>query len=321
MSPRLARLPRLRLHLRLHLHQAGLTLVEMMVAMAIGLAVVLAAARLLGLASDAHAAQVDAAALDDAGRYALDIVGRAVRQAAHADPLQLDLSAPLDVLPARLAGLDAHSLGSTTAAIAVPLAAVANGSDVLAVRFPGAGGGANGDGSVLDCAGFGVPSFEEGWSIFYVAKNGDGEPELRCKYRGAGNWKADAVVAGVDSFQVLYGIDTDTPRDGTVNRYVNAQAIQALDVAFAGLPAPELNRRTWWKRVVSVRIALLLHGTRSTRHGQPNAVFALFGPLHAANAAAGDTGTVVREASLPDGVRRRERRLFSITVALPAAAL
>jgi len=231
------------------------------------------------------------------------------------------LSAPVDVLPARLAGLDARSLGSTTTGIATPLAAVANGSDVLAVRFPGAGGGTSGDGSVLDCAGFGVASFEEGWSIFYVAKNGDGEPELRCKYRGTGNWSADAVVTGVDSFQVLYGIDTDTPRDGAANRYVNADAIRALDAAFAGLPAQELNRRTWWKRVVSVRIGLLLHGTRPTRHGPANAEFQLFGPLHAANGGASDTGTVVREDALPDSVRRRERRMFSMTVALPAGAL
>jgi type IV pilus assembly protein PilW len=307
---------------RLRACQAGLTLVEMMVAMAIGLAVVLAAARLLGLANDAYAAQVEAAALDDAGRYALDILGRAVRQASHADPLQLDLSAPVDVLPARLAGLDARSLGSTTADIATPLVAVANGSDVLAVRFPGAGGGTNGDGSVLNCAAFAVPSYEEGWSIFYVAKNGDGEPELRCKYRGStGNWSADAVVTGVDSFQVLYGVDTDTPRDGAANRYVNAEAIRALDAAYAGLPAQERNRRTWWKRVVSVRIALLLHGARTTRHERANAEFQLFGPMHAADVAASDSGTVVREDALPDAVRRRERRLFSMTVALPAGAL
>jgi type IV pilus assembly protein PilW len=303
------------------LRQAGLTLVEMLVAMAIGLAVVLAAARLLGLANGAYAAQVEAAALDDAGRYALDIVGRAVRQASYADPLQLDLSAPVDVLPARLAGLDARSLGSTSSGIDIPLAAVANGSDVLAMRFPGAGGGASGDGSVLNCAGFGVGSGEEGWSIFYVAKNGDGEPELRCKYRGASNWSADAVVSGVDSFQVLYGIDTDTPRDGAVNRYVNADAIRALDAAYAGLPAQERNRHTWWKRVVSVRMALLLHGTRTIRQGRGDGEFQLFGPVHAASLGESDLGTVVREATLPDSLRRRERRLFTMTVALPAGAL
>jgi type IV pilus assembly protein PilW len=309
----------LRPHLRLR--QAGLTLPEMMVAIAIGLAVMLAAARLLELANGAYAAQVESAALDDAGRYALELVGRAVRQAAYADPLQLDLSAPAVVLPARLAGIDARSLGSATPGIDLPLAAAANGSDVLAVRFPGAGAGPGGDGSVLDCAGFGVAGGEEGWSIFYVAKNADGEAELRCKYRGTANWSADAVVAGVDSFQVLYGLDTDTPRDGAANRYVNADAIRALDAGLGVLLPQEFRRRTWWKRVVSVRIALLLHGARPTRRERADQEFPLFGAAYASWQAGRDQGTVLREDALPDGLRRRERRLFSATVALPAGAL
>jgi type IV pilus assembly protein PilW len=303
---------------RLHLGQAGLTLLEMMVALTIGLAVVLAASRLLGLASGAYAAQTESAAMDDAGRYALEVVGRAVRQAANAGLLQLDLSAPVDALPARLAGLDARSLGGTTPGIDVPLTAVANGSDVLAVRFPGAGAGPDGDGSVVNCAGFTVAAAEDGWSIFYVATNSSGEAELRCKYRGASSWSADAVVTGVDSFQVLYGLDTDTPRDGVANRYVNADAIRTLDTPLAGLPPQERNRQTHWKRVVSVRIGLLLHGARPTRHDGANAEFQLFGATHAAAAADGDAGTVVREASMPGALRRRERRLFSMTVALPA---
>jgi type IV pilus assembly protein PilW len=301
--------------------QAGLTLIEMMVALTIGLAVVLAAGQLLGLANGAYAAQTENAAIDDGGRYALELLGRAVRQAAHVDPLQLNLAAPVDVAPARLAGLDARSLGGTTPGIDLPLAAVANGSDVLAVRFPGAGAAPNGDGSVVDCAGFAVAAGEEGWSIFYVAKNAGGDPELRCKYRGASNWSADAVVGGVDSFQVLYGLDTDTPRDGVANRYVNADAIRALDAPLAGLAPEERNRQTQWKRVVSVRIGLLLHGSRPTRGDAANREFPLFGPGHAADAADDDAGTVVSEAALPDALRRRERRLFSMTVALPAGAM
>jgi type IV pilus assembly protein PilW len=129
------------------------------------------------------------------------------------------------------------------------------------------------------------------------------------------------VLTGVDSFQVLYGLDTDTPRDGAANRYVNADAIRALDAALpAGLPPQEFNRRTYWKRVVSVRVGLLLHGTRPTRQDHASREFQLFGPLHAAGAAKSDVGTVLREDALPDKLRRRERRLFSTTVALPAEA-
>jgi type IV pilus assembly protein PilW len=69
----------------------------------------------------------------------------------------------------------------------------------------------------------------------------------------------------------------------------------------------------------------LLHGARPTRREAGHGEFQLFGPVHASNAAADaaadDLGTVLREDALPDALRRRERRLFSMTVALPAGAL
>jgi len=296
----------------------GLTLIEMMVALAVGMAVVLAAGHLLGLANGAWAAQTEAAAVDDGGRYALELVGRALRQAAWTDPAQLDAAG--SVAPAHLAGLDAHSLSKATFVIDNPLPDAVNGSDVLAVRFAGAGPAPDGDGSVTGCAGFPVADGEEGWSIFYVARNGDGEAELRCKYRGAANWSADAVVAGVDGFQVLYGIDTDTPRDHVPNRYLNAAAIAALDAAL-GLAAgsEDFHRHTHWKRVVSVRVGLLLHGARPTRHGGGTMAYPLLGTVYGASpAAAADEGSLLDEAGMPDALRERERRLFTTTVALPS---
>jgi type IV pilus assembly protein PilW len=305
-----------------HCRQRGLTLAEMMVALAVGLAVVLMGTRLLLLANGAYAAQAEQAALDDGGRHALELIGRAVRQAGHVDMDQLDLPGTGPVPPARLAGLDAHSLNRTTPGIANPLPDAANGSDVLALRFPGAGAAPNGDGSVLDCAGFAQAQGEEGWSIFYVAKNGEGEAELRCKYRGASNWSADAVVSGVDGFQVLYGVDTDTPRDGVPNRYLSADGVQALDAASGlGADPQELNRKTHWKRVVSVRVGLLLHGARITREDAGTLRYDLLGAAYAASEAAQiDAGSHLLESALPAAQRRRERRLFSATVALPSPA-
>jgi len=299
--------------------ERGLTLVEMLVALTVGLAVVLGAGRLLGLASEAYAAQMEAAAVDDGGRYALDLIGRAVRQAAWVEPTQADAEAA--ELPARLAGLDAHSLAKTTPGIAAPLPDAANGSDVLALRFPGAGAAPDGDGSVLSCAGFAHAEGEEGWSIFYVARNADGEAELRCKYRGTSSWGADALVSGVDGFQVLYGVDTDTPRDFVANRYLNAAAIADLDAALGlGADVQALNRQTYWKRVVSVRIGLLLHGARPTRREGGALGFDLLGPAYAAAGGVNaDAGSSLHESGMPAALRMRERRLFTATVALPAA--
>ncbi|TQK10679.1 PilW family protein [Herbaspirillum sp. SJZ107] len=304
---------------RSRIHECGLTLAEMLVALTVSLAVVLGAGRLLALAGEAYAAQTEASAIDDGGRYALELIARAVRQAAWFDPAQA--GGDPAVLPAHLAGLDACSLAKTTFGIDTPQPDAGNGSDVLAVRFPGAGAAPGGDGSVLDCAGFAHPEGEEGWSIFYVARNADGEAELRCKYRGTSNWGADALVSGVDGFQVLYGVDTDEPRDHVANRYLNAAAIAGLDAALGlGADVEALHRQTYWKRVVSVRIGLLLHGARPTRREGGALGYALLGSGYAPSGAVdADPGSVLHEADMPAMLRARERRLFTATVVVPAA--
>jgi type IV pilus assembly protein PilW len=300
---------------RLPMLQAGLTLAELLVALALGLGVLLAGAVLMIGANKSYVAHEDAAGIDDGGRFALALIGRAVRQGAYIDWEGLKGVAPAKNLPAPLAGLDSRSLLKTGFGIDAPVNTAVNGSDVLAVRYAGAGAAPDGDGSVLDCAGFSIPETREGWSIFYVARNGDGAAELRCKYRGAANWSADAVVAGVDGFQVLYGLDTDTPPDGIPNRYVNASGLAALDAA---LPLSELNEKTCWKRVASVQVALLLHGERPSAAPVQPAGYALFGPAYA-KAQPGDKGVQLAEAELRGRGSAPSRRLFTAVFAVGAA--
>jgi type IV pilus assembly protein PilW len=303
----------------------GFTLVELLVAITIGLFILGAAGALFSSSNAAYVAQGDTAGADQAGRYALDVIGRALRQSAFVDWEHVDLGAAAAATPARLAGLDARSISKNSDGIADPLADTVNGSDVLAVRFPGAGPAPDGDGSMLTCAGFPVASHDEGWSIFYVARGSDGAGELRCKYRAGGGWGADAVITGVDSFQVLYGIDTDEPADGVPNRYVNATAINELDAALilAGTTAAErgqdLLRRTRWKRVVSVQYALLLRGAKSDGRGRER-VYDMFGQGYGDAYSALDSGTRLREDTLAGRSASRERRLFMTTVALRGGA-
>jgi type IV pilus assembly protein PilW len=300
---------------------------ELLVAITIGLFVALAAGSLFGSGSAAYLAQTQSAEAEEGGRYALEMIGRAVRQAAWVDWQHADLGVVLaNGEPAPLAGLDASSVPKASQGIQDAVASQVNGSDVLAVRFHGAGSPPKGDGSVLDCAGFAVNQNEEGWSIFYVAKSAEGEPELRCKYRGAGGWGADAVVAGVDTFQVLYGVDTDEPADGVPNRYVNATAVNALDAALVlnGASAAEreadLRRRTHWKRVSSVQYALLLRAARGRAAAAENDIYDLFGPAYAQGFGAADPGARLREDVLAAGALPRERRVYSATVALGGGA-
>lgn len=307
--------------------QRGLSMAELLVAMTIGLFVALAAGSLFGSGSAAYLAQAQSAGAQEGGRYALDMIGRAVRQAAWVDWQHADLGAVMgNGEPAPLAGLDASSVPRTSQGIQDAVASQVNGSDVLAVRFHGAGAPPKGDGSVLDCAGFAVHQNEDGWSIFYVAKSAEGEPELRCKYRGTGGWGADAVIAGVDTFQVLYGVDTDEPADGVPNRYVNATSINALDAALVlnGASAAEreadLRRRTYWKRVASVQYALLLRGAKGGAAAAGSGTYDLFGPGYGEHFGAADPGTRLREDVLAADGLPRERHVYSATVALGGGA-
>ncbi|QOY95928.1 PilW family protein [Massilia sp. UMI-21] len=301
--------------------QRGMTMPELLVAMAIGLGVLLAGASLFIWASRSFAAQAETAAMDDAGRYALEAIARAVRQSAAVD-WEGQADGPDPSAPARLAGLDARSVSKAGVAIDNSSTQAVNGSDVLAVRFPGTGAAPNGDGTTLDCAGFSVHRDEEGWSIFYVARNAQGEAELRCKYRGASAWSADAVVGAVDSFQVLYGLDGDA--DGAPERYVNASALAGLDagLVLAGATAAEreadLRRRTHWKQVASVRVALLLHGPASPLAGARDTVYDLFGSDYGELAGGDDAGTRLGEDLLSGAEPPRYRKVFGTTIALPA---
>lgn len=295
--------------------QNGMTLAELLVALAVGLGVLLAGAVLMVSANQAYVAHEDAAGIDDGGRYALALIGRAVRQGAFVDWERLGAAGLDKNAPAPLAGLDSRSLVKTSVGIDDPVTGAVNGSDVLAVRYGGAGAAPDGDGSVVDCAGFTVHEAKEGWSIFYVARNGDGLAELRCKYKGAANWSADAVVAGVDGFQVLYGFDSDSPPDGIPNRYVNASTLSALDAALA---PGERNEKTAWKRVASVQVALLLHGEKASSAPVQPAGYALFGPAYGAAQGGADAGVQLMRAEL-DGPRPAPaRRLFTAVFAVGA---
>ncbi|MBC7500028.1 MAG: PilW family protein [Herminiimonas sp.] len=311
--------------------QNGLTIVELMIALTLGLFVVLTATGLLVTAKTSYIMQAEATRLDDTGRFANGQISRALRQSGYRnrDPDEGPVL-PDGAIGTNVMGLDASGLQSDAEALTpVPSSAV-NGSDVLAVRFFGVGGGV-GDGSMLNCAGFSVGvsalsadgSDQRGWSIFYVAKDATGEPELRCKYQGKSGWTSDAIARGVESFQVLYGVDLDS--DGLPDRFVNARAIDAMagtgapvkqgaTSGVAGLPAS-----SGWTNVVEVRIAMLIRGAQGSAHPSAPSRFELFGAAYGSDEADNDPGAVIVESNLPASAKNRLRKVFRFSVQLRPA--
>ncbi len=280
--------------------QHGLAMVEVLIAMALSLLVALAAASLLHASNGDFMHNGANTRIDDSGRFALAIIGQSLRQAGY--PGESGAGAPAAAVPPlAVEGRDAASVATAADGLGAALPSV-NGSDALAIRYaPAAIAGAEGGGAMLNCAGFPADPGEWAWSIFYVARASDGIAELRCKYKGENGWGSDAIVRGVDAFRVLYGIDTDSPRDNIPNLYLAASGIDALDAA---LPASERAMRPYWRRVTCVRFALLLHGERGSRTGDALGGYELL------------PGVRIDEASLPEPMQRRARRLFTATVAL-----
>lgn len=280
-------------------HAAGLSLPELMVALAIGMMLVLASISLLLAVRGAYLLHDDRARMEESGRFALELISRALRQAGYRDWSAAG-SGGAALQP--VSGLDARSLKDAAEGIDGPYGSAVNGSDVLALRFDGSGEG-GGDGAIQNCAGaaVGAGGGQAGWSIFYIANDAGGEPELRCKYRGPNGWKSDALVRGIEGFQVLYGMQAQP--GGAPERFVSATGVQAQAGA--------------WRAVSAVRIALLARGTQPDAASAASAAnagsYALFGPAYDGSA---DPGSVIQASQLPAASRRLSRRVYGATVYL-----
>jgi type IV pilus assembly protein PilW len=142
---------------------------------------------------------------------------------------------------------------------------------------------------------------EQGYSVIYLARGPNGENELRCKYRTLTGWDSEALLQGVESFQVLYGLDRDG--DGLPEHFLRASALSA-EIS-SGVSGAEL-----WNRVVAVKIALLMRSTQRLQQASVPASWNLFGADYTAQHAAEDRGTRLSSEDFPGDLRHRLRRSY-----------
>lgn len=283
--------------------ERGFTLVELLVALALSSIIALAAIASLTVARTGFTAVDASSQLRDNGRFAAEMIKRVVVQAGYKNSdyaaattafantttttPEPDISGVNNVIvkTSLLPDLETAFLtrpganASESKCSSSPDPACDNGSDALIIRYqtsPSIAGSSTSDGSMINCAGIAdmtVPANADDRmiSVIHVAKSTAGsEPSLMCSYRSsAGVWTTQPIVEGVESFQVLYGVDGATTganttfpatlQDSVPDRYFNAsQMVSGTDTVVAN----RVTAATYgnWSAVRSLRIGLVLRG-------------------------------------------------------------
>ena len=236
--------------------QRGLSLVELMVSIVLGLLIVAVVAQLFLGSKQTYRTQDGAARLQESARYALGLLTREFRLA-------------------RYHPIDPNAAFATLAHVAAQNDTGFSASDEITVRYFGRdnSAGTAADGSIFDCLG-GAAKRTTDLVVdrFYIAQDAanNNEPSLYCD-NGAGG---QPLIAGVESMQMLFGEDTDF--DGAPNRF---------------RPADIVNMNN----VVTVRVSLLMRTTTQSIATQADTrLYNHFGESYAPGdaAPADDAGSV-----------------------------
>lgn len=269
-SARRAGLPQRRLR------QPGFTLVELMVAVTLGLLVAAAAVAALLIGRQGFNNVDSSTQLRESARFAATMIDKIVLEAGFENAAYGVVTTPKapgvrgfenslvgaeSGLPASLA----HDSRTTAACGSATGTTCMNGSDVLMLRFWGVSRNGVADGSIVNCAGIPEPEATtadpRAYSIFHIRTAASGEPTLACSYRvpGSTTFVTVPLVQGVESLQVLYGTTGVTPGvcSGTVSIAGGGADVYLTAKQLDGASGYCDNN---WQRVRSVRIGLLVRG-------------------------------------------------------------
>lgn len=182
-------------------HQSGLSLVELMIAMVIGLVLLAGLAQVFVTGQSSYGLQEKMGDLQENGRFALHF-------------LQRDL---------RMAGYPKNDVTVKAFDIVKTVDGSGDGADTVSIRFRAPTGG------IVDCAGANKAAGELVEDTFSVTKGDDGVRRLTCQ-GNSGNG-AQPLVDGIENMQVQYGIDADSSSEdagwGYADYYTNATEVSA----------------------------------------------------------------------------------------------
>ena len=168
--------------------QWGLTLVELMIALGLGLLLVAGVGAVYLGSNQTYRVAQEGARIQESGRYALDVIGRSLRQAGYA--------------PVGFSGT-VTAINGTNGTSGAP--------DALTTQR----GWNTGDRSCVDASGAADQVVQEIFSIDTV----NAEFECDGTITPDPSLGAQPILSGVEDLQILYGRDTDTTADYSANLY------------------------------------------------------------------------------------------------------
>jgi type IV pilus assembly protein PilW len=221
-------------------HQRGFTLLEIMIAMAIGLFLAGALLTIVQTNKAVFANQNQLEQMQDSQRMAMTLMADVIQQAGYfPDPTTNTLSSTL--IASTAFGTFANSQAITG------LYSAATPGDAIYVRYMTAP-----QDGILNCSGLSNPNAVGGANILYVNQFAvvPGVPggQLICTMNGI----AYTLVNGVTNLSVLYGVKTNLAAAGNnVDTYLNASQMSASN----------------WQNVISVLIKLTFNNPLYTQAG------------------------------------------------------
>jgi type IV pilus assembly protein PilW len=226
-------------------HQAGLSLLELMVAMIIGLFIIVGISSVYLGNKRSNITTNELSLLQDNGRAILEQLTEVIQHTGYSSTSAAPTS---EVFITSAVANSSCSDGSDNVLDTSMFSPMANNTaygDTVGVIYLGD------DLLNTDCGAVQLPaSCRMGsgatsaaariYNYFYVAPDAGGVPELRCS--GSRNTAAQTIAQGVENLQLTYGEDNNA--DGTPDRYVSSANV------------------TSWGSVVSVNIAVLVRSLR-----------------------------------------------------------
>lgn len=247
--------------------QLGLTLIELMISMVIGLVLVLFVGTLFLTSKASFRLNDDNARLQEDASYALNLIGRNLMQAGYGNVVSsttTDFTNPDGTAAQGLKGCDNGFKSPIAAPIDFDCATTGNPSMQISYRVEDAYDADTGAGA--DCNGQNA-SKEPGIlakgivvnRFFLSIKAGDTAPSLYCNGNGGtvAGTVSQPVLGGVEGMTVLYGADTNGTF--TPDQYLNAAGVEAL-------PLSATNKKDW-NQVVSVQVCLLVSSANNVTNG------------------------------------------------------